>query len=290
MHRSSLLLLNCVLVISLTQGSTSFNSRTDFDNLCQNIWNSAGSNLKIGQEIVLYSGRKAKPLITLTKQGKAKVQTEVFVKFQALLDNYEADENLHEKPSVTKQREEDAFIDAIIKTNRGPMQIVFDYLRKKSKVSMKCIDQFKPVLKEMWFEKYSKRGRGLKSSGFEHTFVGELGYSRGSITKITKGFHNWFQFLTERTLGRLTYHPPLISKDVSVEPALVRARFQWRGKRKPPGSSFFVGTSPDFEMALYTACFFEGTNCSCKLNGKQLSFKTIKFYNKRNILTAYPTV
>lgn len=56
---------------------------------------------------------------------------------KALLDNYEADENLHEKPSVTKQREEDAFIDAIIKTNRGPMQIVFDYLRKKGKVSMK---------------------------------------------------------------------------------------------------------------------------------------------------------
>lgn len=56
---------------------------------------------------------------------------------KALLDNYEADENLHEKPSVTKQREEDAFIDAIIKTNRGPMQIVFDYLKKKGKVSMK---------------------------------------------------------------------------------------------------------------------------------------------------------
>lgn len=224
----------------------------------------------------------------LTKQGKAKVQKDVFVKFQALLDNYEADENLHEKPSVAKQREEDAFIDTITKTNGGPMQTVFEYLKNDGKVSMTCIDQFKPILKEMWFEKYAKRGQGLKSSGFEHTFVGELGYSRG--TKVTKGFHNWFQFLAERTSGRLTYQPPLISKEVSIEPALVRARFQWMGKKKPPGSSFFVGTSPDFEMALYTACFFEGSSCSCKINGKQLRFKIIKLNNKRNILTAYPTV
>lgn len=53
-----------------------------------------------------------------------------------MLDNYEADENLHEKPSVAKQREEDAFINAITMTG-GPMQIVFNYLKNKGKVSIK---------------------------------------------------------------------------------------------------------------------------------------------------------
>ena len=57
-------------------------SQTDLGNLCQNIWNSARNNLKVGKEIVVCSGGMAKPLITLTKQGKAKVQRSVFVKFQ----------------------------------------------------------------------------------------------------------------------------------------------------------------------------------------------------------------
>lgn len=83
---------------------------------------------------------------------------------------------------------------------------------------------------------------------------------------------------------QLAFHFPSF-----FQPALVRARFQWKGTRKPPGSSFFVGTSPDFEMALYTACFYEGPQCTCRINGKRLGLKTIKLYNKRNILTAYPT-
>ena len=36
-----------------------------------------------------------------------------------------------------------------------------------------CLDQFKPVLKKLWFEKYAKKGRYVTSSGFEHTFVGK---------------------------------------------------------------------------------------------------------------------
>ena len=52
----------------------------------------------------------------------------------ALLDNYEADENLPEKPSAAKRLEEDAFINAIT-VNGGPIQIAFNYLKKKGKVS-----------------------------------------------------------------------------------------------------------------------------------------------------------
>ena len=53
---------------------------------------------------------------------------------EALLDNYEADENLPEKPSATEQLEEDAFVNAIA-VNGGPIQIAFNYLQNKGKVS-----------------------------------------------------------------------------------------------------------------------------------------------------------
>jgi len=47
--------------------------------------------------------------------------------------------------------------------------------------------------------------------------TGEQGYSRYSKSKVTKGLHNWLQFLSERTAGRLTYLPPPVAKDVSKE-------------------------------------------------------------------------
>ncbi|KAL9955808.1 hypothetical protein ACROYT_G037191 [Oculina patagonica] len=281
-------ILSSVFGMSLCEEQTTFTSKKDLGNLCQDIWNSAGNNLKIGKEIIIYTGTKSKPLITLTRQGKAKVRREVFVRFKALLDNYEADENIPEKPSASEQLEEDAFINAIT-VDGGPIQIAFNYLKRKGKVSG-CLDQFKPILKKMWFEKYAKWGRHPKSSGFEHTFVGELGYSKYSKSKVTKGFHNWLQFFSERTAGRLAYFPPPVMKDAFREPAYIRAKFQWKGNKKPPGSSFFVGTSPDFEMALYTACFFEASKCTYKINGKRLSITSINFRNKGNVLTAYPSM
>lgn len=291
MSRCYLLLafMSFVLGESIGKELNTFISKKDLGNVCQDMWNSAGNNLKIGKEIIINSGTRSKPLITLTQQGKAKVRRDVFVKFKALLDNYEADENKPENFSATEQLEEDTFIN-IIAVNGGPIHIAFKYLQTKGKVSSGCLDQFKPVLKKLWFEKYAKRGRYPTSSGFEHTFVGELGYSKYSKSKVTKGLHNWLQFLTERTAGRLTYLPPPVAKDVFTEPALIRVKFQWQRTDKPPGSSFFLGTSPDFEMALYTVCFFEASYCTCNVNGKHLSITTINFNNKGNVLTAYPRV
>lgn len=57
-------------------------NKSDLGNVCQNVWTSAGDNLRIGKEIVIYPGTKPHPLITLTKLGKAKLRRDVFVKFK----------------------------------------------------------------------------------------------------------------------------------------------------------------------------------------------------------------
>lgn len=74
------------------------------------------------------------------------------------------------------------------------------------------------------------------------------------------------------------------------QPPFINAQFTWKGASKPPGSSFYVGTSPAFEMALYTACFFgEPGDCTCTIDGQQLMVKTINFNNAGMVLTSYPT-
>lgn len=268
-------------------GKTKATFTANLGNVCQRMWNSAGNNLKIGQDIVIYAGIKPHPLITLTKLGKAKMKRDIFVKFKALLDNYEADENRPEKTNATELLEEDALIDAMV-VSGGPMDIAFQYLKEQGSISFNCLDQFKPVLKKMWFEKYAKRRKGPHFSGFEHTFVGEVVYDWKTKQRITTGFHNWIQFLSEKQTGRLTYSPPPLGRSVNTEPALVRARFQWGGASKPPGSSFFIGTSPAFEMALYTACFFQSSTCTCQINGKPLTITSVNFNKKGYVLTAFP--
>lgn len=68
-----------------------------------------------------------------------------------------------------------------------------------------CLDQFKPVLKKLWFEKYAKRGQYPTSSGFEHTFVGKYSHdiltsSRSSYSHRTwKEFRAWFTFKNKRS-------------------------------------------------------------------------------------------
>ena len=54
----------------------------DLGPICQSMWNAAGDNLKIGKEIVIYTGSKRHPLITVTKLGRKKLQKEIFVKFK----------------------------------------------------------------------------------------------------------------------------------------------------------------------------------------------------------------
>ena len=60
-------------------------SRKNLGNVCQDMWNSAANNLKIGKEIIINSATRSKPLITLTEQGKAKVRRDVFIKFKGEL-------------------------------------------------------------------------------------------------------------------------------------------------------------------------------------------------------------
>jgi poly(U)-specific endoribonuclease len=57
----------------------------------------------------------------------------------------------------------------------------------------------KDLLKQIWFNTYSRGGGKIGSSAFEHVFLGEL--KRGEVI----GMHNWVFFGTEEAKKEADY-------------------------------------------------------------------------------------
>lgn len=119
-------------------------------------------------------------------------------------------------------------------------------------------NEFIAMLNDLWFGLY-KREFQNDSSGFEHVFLGEI--KDGEVT----GLHNWIQLFDEERAHRLDYlgyilpkrNPSVGGYRVSAqEQQLVTIQFNWKGFLKKCSSSF-IGTSPEFEIALYTICFLQ---------------------------------
>ena len=63
--------------------------------------------------------------------------------------------------------------------------------------------------------------------------------------------------------------------------------FTW-GKEQKAYGSFLVGTSPEFEMAVYTTCLLaREDNCKFKLFGQSLSLTIHTFFNGKYVASAY---
>lgn len=57
----------------------------------------------------------------------------------------------------------------------------------------------------------------------------------------------------------------------------------------PITDNMLIGTSPEFELALYTLCFFRspGTECQCKINNKNIVVKTVISADDTRLINAY---
>jgi len=179
-----------------------------------------------------------------------------FKAFYALLDNYEHEAGKTEVITPEEIAENWAFINAICDT--PCMKYCHNYLATKKKVKP-SMEEFKKTLYDLWFKMYRRvGGKGSDdSSGFEHVFVGEV--RDGKVI----GFHNWIQFFLEERKGLLDYQGYISHKRCAHIPPeneqLITIQFVWNatntGELKKDVSSTFVGSSPEFEVALYTLCF-----------------------------------
>mmetsp|Transcript_11821 Transcript_11821/g.20028 ORF Transcript_11821/g.20028 Transcript_11821/m.20028 type:complete len:480 (-) Transcript_11821:1052-2491(-) len=176
--------------------------------------------------------------------------------FVALLDNYIAETGVAEKVTDVERREVSTFLSAIL--NTAPMQFCHKYCHaQKPNDIPRDIAGFKKLLHRIWFELYRRNRNGRDdSSGFEHVFVGEI--KDGKVS----GMHNWIQLYMEEQKGALDYKGYIKPKSrtdavTDADDRILTLQFDWNGVEKSVGSSF-IGTSPEFEMAIFTTCFLVG--------------------------------
>lgn len=178
-----------------------------------------------------------------------------YSRFCSLLDNYNPHQGCKENVTPEEKREQTAFIEEISRT--APIKYLHEYLSLKGIVSRNN-EEFKIMLTHLWFDLYSRGGTSGSSSAFEHVFVGEI-KERGE--KEVSGFHNWLQFYLEEAKGNVDYQGYIFPRRRGEIPdsdtQLLTIQFEWNGVLKSVSSSL-IGVSPEFELAIYTLCYFVG--------------------------------
>ena len=230
----------------------------------QHLWDLDVNRLKQGTDFVLnvQNGKKPfqvddaahDPLFTSVDLRQFQSRP-TYRAFCALLDNYIAETGVAESVSDSERSEVKTFLRAIMET--APMQFCHKYCRANSENVPSDKEGFIDMLHKIWFQLYG-RSRGVRddSSGFEHVFIGEV--KGGKVS----GFHNWIQLYNEEKKGALDYRgyiKPRSHNDAATndDDYILTLQFAWNGVEKAVRTSF-MGTSPEFEMALYTTCFLVG--------------------------------
>ena len=120
----------------------------------------------------------------------------VYAALTALYDNYNPDVGVKEHHTAGERREEERFLDTVMQTQVMDMTIQF---LKAEKLFTKSKSEFRRLLRELWFDVYSRGKRILGSSGFEHVFLGEQ--KEGAV----QGLHNWVFLHHLEQRGKLNY-------------------------------------------------------------------------------------
>ncbi|XP_069509449.1 uridylate-specific endoribonuclease C-like [Ambystoma mexicanum] len=210
-----------------------------------------------------------------------------FARLQALLDNYERKTGTAEVVPSYETEEQEAFLDEIFKTQ--VISKLYNFF--SSKGIYQSQQEFKRDLKEMWFGLYTRSKGPLDSSGFEHVFHGEI--KSGKIS----GLHNWVQLYLLEKSGQANYLSYSYNGPWTSFPDVMAFQYKWSTYLKSVGS-FYVGSSPEFDIAVYTLCYVTRPDklCDLRIGGKTSKIQTYSWTNstygdgKRYVASSYPNV
>ncbi|XP_047323077.1 poly(U)-specific endoribonuclease-A-like [Impatiens glandulifera] len=258
----------------------------DLSNACNKLWELDLNRLVPNKDYQIDCGEGKKiyekedmaqgSLFTWLKEDVLRKPT--FSRFCSLLDNYNPHEGYKEQVTSQELQEQAAFIEEICRT--APIKYLQKYLAYKGIVSDN-IQDFKRTMTSLWFDLYNRGGTSGSSSAFEHVFVGEI---KQKGEQEVSGFHNWLQFYLEESKGKVDYqgyiYPRRRGSVPDSETQLLTVQFEWNGVLKSLSSSF-IGVSPEFEIALYTLCFYAGQEENhVQMGPYYVNIKCYRFGNK----------
>ena len=204
-------------------------------------------------------------------------------KFSKLYDNFIPSQSQKEDLTPEEVQEQEDFLDAMMET--AVMKETHLFMFENNLVG-ETVEEFKGLLKNTWFKGYDHyKTEAPGSSGFEHTFIGELSGS------TVKGFHNFLYYGKEEAEGDIDYKGWIEKLDIGDGTGVLTIRFDWGSAHKPIGG-FFFGSSPEAEMALGTICFKTrpDSQCTVMLNGHTVKIQTWSWKGSDAIATSYPVV
>ncbi|NXO26895.1 ENDOU endoribonuclease, partial [Cisticola juncidis] len=210
--------------------------------------------------------RSPQPLYKFVNEGLFSKPT--YASFIKLLDNYQRNTGTEEEVTPEELREQERFLEEVMKTEL--MKELFNFLQGKQRFGSE--QEFVQELREIWFGLYSRGAGERDSSGFEHVFSGTArpGVPGGSDP-------GWVPAPLTPKGSRVAPSPadPKPPPQWDSYPDVLGLQFSWDGFHKEVGSAF-IGSSPEFEFALYSLCFLArpGRACHLSLGGHRLSVQT----------------
>nr|XP_022337183.1 poly(U)-specific endoribonuclease-C-like [Crassostrea virginica] len=279
----------CLVGLSVLAAATGYVSDSELSQLMTNLWNedaNRASSAYVRYDLQGHShtgntGVDNAPDRFFSYVNEAQLfHKPTYSTFISLLNNYHYMTGTSEYQTTTEDAEVTSFLSQISQTN--VIRLAQQFLHSKGYIPGSMSD-FLTTLRKIWFHFYPRSSHTTHedTSGFEHVFVGETTSSK------VDGFHNWIQYYLEEKHGRLNYLGFVYTK----QPNIVGTHFQWHNKIKSL-SSFIVGTSPEFDLAMYTVCFFvrQDGDCRFSMAGHSMDIKsyTVPFGSYRDLIaTAY---
>ena len=239
-------------------------------------WEKPDANILLDEQVIT-SGKRD---IDLAKRPLFyKVDERVFEKptyktFISLLNNYIVNYRLEETITDDEEEEINNFLDIVMKTK--VMVRAWKYIEEISRRKFEE-SQFREILFNLWFQLYTNYYNGRSTrycSGFEHVFVGEGQYDTHkapyAVMGEISGYHNWIKFYFDENKRKVVdyrgYVYDLQGTPGHLNPNVVTLQMMWKHMdiqgnvlaelfKKIGG--FFVGTSPECDLALGTVAYFE---------------------------------
>jgi len=209
------------------------------------------------------------PLFSKVKEARFAEPT--YAAMIQMFDNYLV--NYRDPEDFTEQEKAEIANFLNLMQDTQPMKLAYDYVTNGLGKPISK-DEFLLDVEKVWFEPFINYYGGdvvYYCSGFEHVFVGEGKFNLrgGPGWGEVSGYHNWVKFYLDESKGRVNflgtqYKLPGVSE--VRNPHVVTLQMTWTLSNMAGApvaqifkerGGFFVGTSPECDLALGTVAYYE---------------------------------